>query len=63
MVICARLSIWNTPMVSARQIHVVDVGIVLRHQGEIEVPGVVMPDELEALGQAGQHAQSQDNRP
>src|SRR3546814_18207789 len=54
----AALDLEHTDGIGALQ-HLVDGGILRRHRGDGEVAAVVLPHQLEALAQAGQHAERQ----
>ncbi len=64
MLICARLSIWKTPIVSARQIMSIDrhaIGVIgIAEIGQLLLHIIMQQKQLESLGEAGQHAQGQN---
>ena len=59
MVIWARLSIWKTPIVSARLDHVVDRRVFRGDGGQRQLSAAVLGDQVETLADRGEHAQGQ----
>ena len=59
--ICARDSIWNTPMVSARPDHVVDAGVLGRDVATCSngLPAIAALDQIERVADRREHAQRQ----
>ena len=56
--ICARLSIWNTPTVSARHSIVVDL-VLLRDGGEVDLVALVLADQVDRVVQRAEHAEAE----
>ena len=59
MLIWARLSIWNTPIVSARQIMSYTAWSPSGIVASVSAPPGVLADQVEAFANGGQHAQRQ----
>ena len=58
MAICARLSTWNTPTVSAAAQQVVDL-VLLRDGGEVDVDALVLADQVDREVQHREHPEAE----
>ena len=57
--ICARLSTWKTPIVSARWSMRVDRRVVGREMREVDLDALVLADERDRLLERRQHAEAE----